>query len=205
MTVFVTFDGPKGVGKSTLIGEVRTLLLDAGWTVSSLVEKDLLRDLAGAQLDAAHGEARNSPGRVSEARLATRYREARVVASKAYLDTSTADIILLDRWYPSDAVFREHIDHMEMIRDNVSSGVRRPDIAFAITCDAAVSWGRAHGRSRRLDSRVISSFAEHEVSTARFELMADLHAWNIVRTDHETPKSLGLRVVDEISKVLVHQ
>lgn len=85
---------------------------------------------------------------------------------------SRADFLLLDRWYPSDAVFRRHVDVTAVIQANLDAGCPNPDLALAVTCDATVPWERALKRTRRLDSKVIETFDEHAESTKRFEDLA---------------------------------
>ena len=203
MAFLCTFDGPKGVGKSTVIGEVAARLHRAGWTVSVQVEKEVLHALCGASLTEAHARFRENPSLTSEKELASRYMFARVAASAGPLANNPAQIILLDRWYPSDAVFRTHIDSAEVIKANLHAGVRRPDLAIAVTCAPAISWRRAHQRARRLDSQVISSLADHEVSTIRFEAAAEIHGWCFLRTDSTSPAALGETVERLIDDELV--
>lgn len=202
MAFLCSFDGPKGVGKSTVIQVAAECLQQAGWAVSVLAEKDLLRLTHGGRLERSHADFQADPGERSERALLDCYREARVAASAGRLADHPAQIVLLDRWYPSDAVFRRYVDHAQIVQSNLGAGVRRPDVAFAVTCAPAISWARAHQRERRLDSRVISSLQDHEASTIRFDVATRAHGWRLIRTDNDGPLVLGQRVVGAINEAM---
>jgi hypothetical protein len=110
--------------------------------------------------------------------------------------------MLLDRWYRSDAVFRDQIDATEVVEGNVRAGVRIPDIAFTVTCRANILWNRAHQRQRRLDGRVISNYAEHATYTDRFQRVALEQGWNILRSDSSDAVELSRAVISAVQAVL---
>ncbi|CAG9261385.1 Thymidylate kinase [Paraburkholderia unamae] len=198
MSILITFDGPKGVGKTTLIRLVAQRLHEVGRSVEALVEKDLMAVALGSEIDEAYRALKSSPGRASDAEVARLHKQGRLLISSSQLNASTAEIVLLDRWYPSDAVFRRYIDVVEAIDANLRAGVRVPDIAFAVICGAEVSWERAHGRERRLDSKVIDTFDDHHASTMRFEGISRKFGWSILRSDSATADELGRQVVAAI-------
>lgn len=200
MSALITFDGPKGVGKTTLIRLVDERLRELGYVVESLSEKALMADAMGAAVDNAYLHLKAHPGRASEESIAALHRQGRLQIQEARLGRSIADVLLLDRWYPSDAVFRRHIDVASAIQANLDAGVRVPSLAFAVTCHADVSWERALHRKRRLDSKVIETFDEHAESTARFEDLAQQFGWYLLRTEHATPEALCGEVVALIER-----
>lgn len=190
MPALITFDGPKGVGKTTLIRLVNERLLELGYVVESLAEKELMADVMGAVVDQAYLDLKARPGRASEESIAVLHRQGRLRIQETRLGRSMADVLLLDRWYPSDAVFRRHIDVASAIQANLDAGVRVPNLAFAVTCSADVSWERALQRKRSLDSKVIETFDEHAESTTRFEDLAQQFGWYVLRTENATPEAL---------------
>ena len=202
MSALITFDGPKGVGKTTLIRLVEERLRELGSVVESLSEKELMADAMGAAVDQAYLDLKARPGRASEESIATLHRQGRLRIQETHLDRSMADVLLLDRWYPSDVVFRRHIDVAAAIQANLDAGVRVPNLAFAVTCHADVSWERALQRKRRLDSKVIETFDEHAESTARFESLAQQFGWYLLRTEHATPEALCGKVVALIERTI---
>lgn len=203
MPALITFDGPKGVGKTTLIGHVENRLRELGYAVDAFSEKSLMAAGAmGAALDDAYRALKSKPGRASEETIAGLHRQGRLLLQQTHFCRSSADLLLLDRWYPSDAVFRRDVDVAAVVQANLDAGVRIPDLAFAVTCDAAVSWERALQRTRRLDSKVIETFDEHAESTKRFENLAEHFGWRPLRTERTTPEALCSEVVALIERTL---
>lgn len=200
MPALITFDGPKGVGKTTLIRLVEDRLRELGHSVEALSEKSLMADVMGTAVDDAYYAIKCRPGSSSEEALAGLHRQGRLLIQQTRLCETAADLLLLDRWYPSDAVFRRHIDVAKAIQANLDAGVRIPNLALAVTCDAAVSWERALHRPRRLDSKVIETFDEHAESTKRFEALALQFGWRLLRTEHATPEALCSEVVELIER-----
>lgn len=201
MALLVTFDGPKGVGKSTLIAHTKQRLHDLGRSVQVLAEKQLMVAALGERLEEAYAALKVNPGPNSEMGIADLHRQGRVFITNTYLSDIATEVVLLDRWYPSDAVFRRHIDVTKAIEENLLAGVRVPDIAFAVSCDPKISWQRAHQRERRLDSKVISDFNEHVHSTKRFEGIASDYGWQILRSDSMGADQLSRSVIDTIESL----
>lgn len=198
MPLLITFDGPKGVGKTTLLQLVAEKLLSDGYRVDVLIEKDLMSEYLGESIKLAYEELKASPCSASDTKIAMLHKQGRVVISREKMRASFAEIILIDRWYPSDAVFRNHVNVNNIINDNINSGVLVADICFAVTCDSDISWQRAHGRTRQLDSKVIKNFNDHAVSTNRFNEIAKEHGWYIIRSDSQSASTLCDVVYSEI-------
>jgi thymidylate kinase len=201
MALLVTFDGPKGVGKSTLIAHAKQRLHDLGRSVQVLTEKKLMAAVLGTRLEDAYVALKLNPGPKSELDIAELHRRGRVFITNTYLCDIATEVVLLDRWYPSDAVFRRHIDVTKAIEENLLAGVRVPDIAFAVSCDPLISWQRAHLRERRLDSKVISDYDDHVNSTNRFEGIASDYGWQILRSDSMGADQLSSSVIDTIESL----
>lgn len=199
--VVATFDGPKSVGKSTLIGLLGPSLDAAGLKARIVVEKEVVPADISRRLEDLYAEFRRSPGRQADLAVAQALLEARLWISRNLLAEVDADIVLLDRWYPSDTVFRRFLDPVEVVEANLSAGVRVPDVVFAVTCEPATSWGRAMARSRGLDSKVVSNFAEHQEVTQRFVLAAEKYGWDIVRTDNQGAQELSKLIAGRLVSI----
>ena len=196
--LFATFDGPKAVGKSTLISVVQRNLYDQGFNSLLMVEKDLLPEKIKKKILILYGEYRLNPCMKTDAEIADCLLQARIHISKNILHSVQCDVVLMDRWYPSDAVFRRHIDAEKTIDDNIVAGVRVPDVIFSVICDSEVSWKRAHQRSRSLDSKVVYDFASHQEASIRFESIAARRNWNLLRSDVLSPDELACKVVEKL-------
>lgn len=198
MTLFATFDGPKAVGKSTLISVVQRNLFDRGFEPLLLVEKDLLPEQIKREVSILYGEYKINPCMQTDAAIADCLLQARLHISKNILQLVQCDVVLMDRWYPSDAVFRRYIDAEKIIDDNIASGVRVPDVIFSVICDSEISWQRAHQRSRSLDSKVVYDFASHRETSIRFESIAARSNWTLLRSDVLSPDELACKVIKKL-------
>ena len=97
--LFVSIDGPKGTGKTTLLEAVTQALRVDGKKVIRLCEKksDPYR---GETMALVNKLARN-PCRDLELRVCERFAESRAWISRHVLPKQPADsIVLIDRWYP---------------------------------------------------------------------------------------------------------
>lgn len=198
MTIVITFDGPKGVGKTTLIEHIVKRLQNLNKNVRNLVEKDLMEITLKNKLEVAYKKLKIDPGYAAEKTTLTLYIEGRINISKKYLHESDAEIILLDRWYPSDTVFRRHINVSDIIEANMIAGVFVPNITFAITCDPATSWERALKRERKLDSKIINTFEDHVNSTIRFESAAKTNNWHLLNSEITSAEILSQKAIEVI-------
>jgi thymidylate kinase len=178
-SLFVSVDGPKGVGKTTLI-QALVARLEMRTPVFAFAERDLdpMRSATSAFLDEHRGHA----SREIELEIARRLADGRAHISRHTLATRSEAVIVADRWYPSDAAFRLHADLDEVIAINRERTVREPGLVIAAACDASVSWERARSRQRGLDSRVIHSFDEHARSTDAFARAAARLGWHALDT-----------------------
>lgn len=181
---FVCFDGPKGVGKTTLLNAVASALRTGGRRCVTWTEKDLdpYREATRQSLQAF----RASPSPAAELAICEQLARGRAWISREVL-ASAADssVVLMDRWYPSDAAFRRLVPFEDVLRINAQLGVRRPDVIVAAVCPPEVSWDRVHVRTRGLDSLVVTTFDEHAATTCAFDRAAGVHGW--LRCDTRRP------------------
>lgn len=202
MSVLISFDGPKGVGKTTLIRQVVDRLQHDGRSVVELVEKDLIPAREVALLSGLYASMKQSPTAETDQAIADAFKAARQAMTREVLPNFTEDIVLFDRWYPSDAVFRRFLPWTDTVAANIAAGVRIPDLIFAVSCAPEISWHRATSRARNLDSKVINGYEDHVRATRNFDRAARHFGWHIVRSDSSTPEELSAAVCREIAALL---
>jgi len=193
--ILVSFDGPKGVGKSSLIEAVHAILKSKIET-TCCSEKIIDRDRKVAE-DLLKKYFNNS-SMESDREILLQLARNRAQISRNVLDKMKSPIVLIDRWYPSDIVFRRHLSDVECLAVNLDAGCRIPDLILAITCDPAISWERATRRNRGLDSLVIRDFEGHKQASQVFELAASKLQWTIIRTEKPIDESAA-----EITSVIL--
>ena len=175
---FFSFDGPKGVGKSTLIQRIQVLFEKQGYPVRILTEKEL--DPYREETRRILQDFTKNPSIEKEQLVLQQLTKGRIWISKNVLPTVHPVITLMDRWYPSDAVFRCFIEGEDCVHYNLSKGVVRPDGVVALYCDPEISFSRAHQRKEGLHSDVIKNSREHELSTSRFVETAKKMNWILI-------------------------
>lgn len=198
MKALISFDGPKGVGKTTLIQAVLQQLQRKGQSVVALVEKDLMPAAEATLLSSLYAAMKQCPTAETDQAIADALRSGRRIITNEQLLNFDDHIVLLDRWYPSDAVFRRFLRWTDVVAANISDGVRRPDLSFAVVCDPAISWQRATNRARTLDSKVIRNYEDHVLASHRFQDAAQHFGWKILRSDVKTPEQLATDVCASI-------
>ncbi|CAI8972737.1 Thymidylate kinase [Pseudomonas sp. IT-347P] len=198
--LFVSLDGPKGTGKTTLLEAVTQVLRAGNRKVIRLCERksDPFR---GETMALVNTLARN-PSQDLEWAVCQRLADSRRWISSNVLTKQPLDsIILIDRWYPSDAAFRQTIPFAQILQLNMERDVRVPDLHVGVVTDADISWARAATRSRGLGGTVIQKHAEHVACTEMFEKAAADHGWVLCRNER-TIEEATRQVVAEIYKVL---
>lgn len=196
---FVSLDGPKGAGKTTLLEAITKVLRADNKKVIRLCEKksDPYR---GETMALVNKLARN-PTLDLEWEVCERLADSRAWISRHVLTKQPVDcIILMDRWYPSDAAFRRMIPFAEILQLNIERNVRPPDLHVGVVTAPDISWARAASRSRGLGSTVISKLEEHVVCTAAFEREIANHDWILCRNEG-TIEDATMQVISEIYKV----
>jgi thymidylate kinase len=198
--LFVSLDGPKGTGKTTLLEAVTQVLRAGNQKVIRLCERksDPFR---GETMALINTLARN-PCRDLEWAVCQRLADSRRWISQNVLTKQPMDsIILIDRWYPSDAAFRQTIPFAEILQLNMERDVRVPDLHVGVVTDPDISWARAATRSRGLGGTVIQKHAEHVECTEMFEQAVKDHGWMLCRNEG-TVEQATMLVVSRIYEVL---
>lgn len=199
-SLFVSLDGPKGTGKTTLLEAVTKALRADNKKVIRLCEKksDPYR---GETMALVNTLARN-PGRDLEWAVCERFAESRAWISRHVLPEQPADsIILIDRWYPSDAAFRRLVPFADILQLNLDRHVQVPDLHVGVVTDPEISWARAAARNRGLGSTVIHNLEEQVACTQAFERAVADQGWVLCRNEG-TIEEATAQVVSEIHGVL---
>lgn len=192
--LFVSVDGPKGTGKTTLLRALQDALRPR-FGVMCHAEKEL--DPNRAEVQSLLERLRAKPSLDHEWDVVRLMVRSRVSICNWLAEQSAVDIVLLDRWYPSDAAFRRFVPFEACHAENMSARVRIPDLIIATVCATAESWRRATSRGRGLDSMVIGGFQDHERSTANFEAAASRFGWHLLSTDTQIDVVVS-KAVDEV-------
>ena len=200
LPLFVSLDGPKGTGKTTLLEAVTLALRANNKKVIRLSEKK--SDPNRAQTMALVNQLARNPGRDLEWEVCERFADSRAWMSRQVLAKQPADsIILMDRWYPSDAAFRQKVPFAEILQLNIDRNVRVPDLHVGVVTSADISWARAAARRRGLSSTVIHRLEEQVACTRTFEQAIADHGWVLCRNEG-TLEDATMRVVAEIDRLL---
>lgn len=198
--LFVSLDGPKGTGKTTLLEAVTAALRVDNKKVIRLSEKK--SDPFRAETMALVNQLVRHPSRDLELEVCERFADSRAWISQHVLTRQPADsIILIDRWYPSDAAFRRLLPFAEILQLNVHRNVQVPDLHVGIVTDPAISWARAAARTRGLSSTVMFKLEEQVASTQAFERAAAEHGWVTCRNEGSI-EDATMQIVSEIYRVL---
>lgn len=188
--MFITLDGAKGTGKTTLLEAVTLVLRAHGRKVIRLSERN--NDPSRAQTMALVNQLARTPDRELEWAVCERLAESRAWISRNVLPQQPADsIVLIDRWYPSDAAFRRTLAFSDVLQLNLERGVQVPDLHVAVVTDPAISWARAAARTRGLGSTVLRTLQDHEASSAAFEGAAADHGWAVCRNEGSVEQATG--------------
>ena len=152
--LFVSLDGPKGAGKTTLLEAITKVLRADNKKVLRLSEKK--SDPYRGETMALVNKFVRNPTLELELEVCQRFADSRSWISRHVLSKQPPDsIILIDRWYPSDAAFRRMVPFAEILQLNLERNVRTPDLHVGVVTAPDISWARAEGRSRGLSSTVI--------------------------------------------------
>ncbi|WP_176507221.1 MULTISPECIES: dTMP kinase [Pseudomonas] len=198
--LFVALDGPKGTGKTTLLEAITQALREDKRKVVRLCEKksDPFR---GATMALVNQLARN-PSKDLELEVCARLADSRAWISRHVLPRQPADsIILIDRWYPSDAAFRRTVPFAEILHMNRARSVQVPDLHVGVVTSPDTSWARAAARTRGLGSTVIHKLDEQIACTDAFERAVAEHGWMLCRNEGTIAQATS-QVVAEIQRVL---
>ena len=144
--------------------------------------------------------ARN-PAMDLEREVCERFADSRAWISRHVLTKQPAgSIILMDRWYPSDAAFRRMVPFAEILQLNLERNVRTPDLHVGVVTAPEISWARAAARTRGLSSTVIHKLDDHVACTEAFEREVADNGWILCRNDGPLEVAT-MHVVAEISRL----
>ncbi|NMX82180.1 MULTISPECIES: dTMP kinase [Pseudomonas] len=198
--LFISMDGPKGTGKTTLLEAVTTALRADNLKVVRLCERK--SDPCRAQTMALVNTFARDPSRDLELEVCERFADSRSWITRNVLAAQPPDsIILMDRWYPSDAAFRRLIPFADILELNINRQVQVPDLHVGVVTAAQISWARAAARRRGLSSTVMSKLEEQVACTEAFERAAVEQGWVVCRNEWTIEEAVR-RVVLQIYKVL---
>lgn len=197
--LFVSLDGPKGAGKTTLLEAITKVLRADNKKVIRLSEKK--SDPYRGETMALVNKFVRNPTLELELEVCQRFADSRSWISRHVLSKQPPDsIILIDRWYPSDAAFRRMVPFAEILQLNLERNVRAPDLHVGVVTAPDVSWARAAARSRGLSSTVMHKLEEHVASTHAFERERANHGWFLCRNEG-TVEDATMQVISEIYRV----
>ncbi|AMH01461.1 MULTISPECIES: dTMP kinase [Serratia] len=197
--LFVALDGPKGAGKTTLLEAITKRLRADNKKVIRLCEKK--SDPYRAETMALVNKLARNPTLDLELEVCARFADSRAWISQHVLTKQPPDsIILMDRWYPSDAAFRRMLPFAEILQLNIERNVRAPDLHVGVVTAPEISWARAAARPRGLSSTVIHKLEEHVACTHAFEREIANHGWFLCRNEGLL-EDATMQVIAEIYKV----
>jgi len=200
LPLFVSLDGPKGTGKTTLLEAVTKLLRADDKKVIRLCERK--SDPFRGETMVLVNQLARSPRQDLEWEICERFAQSRAWISQQVLTRQPRDsIILIDRWYPSEAAFRRMIPFADILQLNIDRNVRVPDLHVGVVTDPDISWARAAARRRGLSSTVIHTLQEHVACTQAFERAIADHGWVCCRNDGSLEQAT-MQVVSAINRVL---
>lgn len=198
--LFVALDGPKGTGKTTLLEAVTKALRADNKKVIRLCEKK--SDPFRRETMTLVNTLVRNPSRDLEWEICERLADSRAWISQHVLAKQLPGrIVLIDRWYPSDAAFRRIVPFAEVLQLNIDRNVQVPDLHVGIVTAPGVSWARAAARRRGLSSTVIHRLEEHVACTEAFERAVANHGWVLCRNEGSIEDATR-QVVAEIYRVL---
>ncbi|EJN35948.1 dTMP kinase [Pseudomonas sp. GM80] len=199
-SLFISLDGPKGTGKTTLLEAVTAALRADKQKVIRLCERK--SDPFRAETMALVNQLARNPSAELEWAVCQRFADSRSWISRHVLPEQPPNsIILIDRWYPSDAAFRHTVPFAEILQLNMERAVRVPDLHVGVVTAPDISWARATARSRGLGGTVIQKHAEHVACTEMFEQAVADQGWVLCRNEG-TVEEATMQVVSEIYRVL---
>ncbi|MDT3716734.1 thymidylate kinase [Pseudomonas soli] len=199
-SLFISLDGPKGTGKTTLLEAVTKALRADNRKVIRICEKK--SDPYRGETMVLVNQFVRKPCRDLEMKVCERLADSRAWISRHVLAKQPADsIILIDRWYPSDAAFRRLVPFAEILRLNLERNVRVPDLHVGVVTDPELSWKRAAARSRGLSSTVMHALEEHVACTEAFERVVADQGWVSCRNEGTLEEATSA-LVSEIRRLL---
>ncbi len=197
--LFISLDGPKGVGKTTLLEAITKVLRADNKKVIRLCEKK--SDPNRSETMALVNRLARNPALDLEREVCAHFADSRAWISEHVLPKQPpGSIILMDRWYPSDAVFRRLVPFAEILQLNMERNVRTPDLHVGVVTTPEISWARAAARTRGLSSTVMHKLEEHIACTKAFEQEVADHGWVLCRNEG-TIEDATMQIISEIYRL----
>jgi len=198
--LFISLDGPKGVGKTTLLEAITKVLRADNKKVIRLCEKK--SDPYRRETMALVNRLARNPALDLELEVCERFADSRAWISRHVLTKQPpGSIILMDRWYPSEAAFRRMVPFAKILQLNIERNVRTPDLHVGVVTAPDISWARAAARPRGLSSTVIHKLEDHVACTKAFEREIADHGWFLCRNEGMI-EDVTMQVISEIYRVL---
>ncbi|WP_459176576.1 dTMP kinase [Ewingella americana] len=198
--LFISLDGPKGVGKTTLLEAITKVLRADNKKVIRLCEKK--SDPYRRETMALVNRLARNPALDLELEVCERFADSRAWISRHVLTKQPpGSIILMDRWYPSEAAFRRMVPFAKILQLNIERNVRTPDLHVGVVTAPDISWARAAARPRGLSSTVIHKLEDHVACTKAFEREIADHGWFLCRNEGMI-EDATMQVISEIYRVL---
>ncbi|MBL1188424.1 thymidylate kinase, partial [Escherichia coli] len=180
--LFVALDGPKGAGKTTLLEAITKRLRADNKKVIRLCEKK--SDPYRAETMALVNKLARNTTLDLELEVCARFADSRAwISQHAPTKQPPDNIIVMDRWYPSDAAFRRMLPFAEILQLNMERNRRTPDLHVEVITAPEISWARAAARPRGLSSTVNHKLEEHVACTHAFEREIANHGWFLCRNE----------------------
>lgn len=199
--LFVSMDGPGGVGKSTLIAEIAATLDREGMPVRVTAEPThtTLGDLLRHGTDTYHGMALGC--------LVAGDRHHHI-ASEIMPALAAGEVVVSDRYLPSSLVLQrmDRLDWDTIWRLN--AGIPIPDLAVIVNANPEVIAARlaARGAHSRFERQPGSSFTESRLYRDTADRLAGL-GWPVLILDatNQSPQQLASEVCDRILNTAVRE
>lgn len=197
--LFISLDGPKGAGKTTLLEAMTKALRADNKKVIRLCEKK--SDPFRRETMALVNRLARNPALDLEQEVCERLADSRAWISRHVLTKQPPDsIILIDRWYPSDAAFRRMVPFAEILQLNLDRNVRTPDLHVGVMTAPEISWARAAARPRGLSSTVMYQLDDHIACSRAFAREMDVHGWFLCRNEG-TIEEATMQIISAIYNV----
>ncbi|MFF0746679.1 dTMP kinase [Streptomyces sp. NPDC004111] len=192
--VFVTVDGPSGVGKSTVLSTLEAVLCQRGRAVHATAEPSTspLGTFTRAHADHIHGHA------LACLVAANRYEH---LEHDVHPALATGHTVICDRYLASTLVLQQLDGVPEPFLLAVNSAILMPDLAVILTAAPATITGRlaTRGRRHRFHHDPHGPAREAALYTAATNTLVSLGVATLaIDTTRITPTEAAARIADAI-------
>lgn len=195
--LFITLDGPGGVGKSTTAGQVCDLLAERGYLVHATAEpsRAQLGQIARASTDTYEGHT------LACLVAADRYHH---LAAEIRPALAAGRIVVCDRYIPSSYVLQSMDGVPLEFIENLNAAADIPDLAVILTADPAVATARIEKRGvrHRFETGLVASRLEADLYRHTARRLAEKQFRVLtVDTTHSPPAAVARQIVDDITQL----